>query len=239
MRRFCHSIVICSCLSNFLAVGNSNIPVESTPPVIVIGFVGGLVRSNDAVHGEVQLADRLRNDYLSAVWVSMFENRRGREAHQEILRLLDTGHDGTLSAEEKLQARIVIYGHSWGASETVNLARRLEKDGIPVLLTIQVDSVAKVGENDRLIPANVAEAVNFYQRNGLLHGRRQIRAADASRTQIVGNFQFDYRTKPVNCDGYPWYARLFMNPHIEIECDPRVWSQVESLIRAKLPQQRN
>jgi hypothetical protein len=28
-----------------------------------------------------------------------------------------------------------------------------------------------------------------------------------------------------------------MRSHIEIECDPRVWNQVESLIRSRLPQQ--
>ena len=47
-----------------------------------------------------------------------------------------------------------------------------------MLLTIQVDSISKRGENDALIPANVAEAINFYQPNGLLHGQAQIRAAD-------------------------------------------------------------
>jgi hypothetical protein len=26
-----------------------------------------------------------------------------------------------------------------------------------------------------------------------------------------------------------------MKPHIEIECDPRVWDRVESLIRSNLP----
>jgi hypothetical protein len=104
-----------------------------------------------------------------------------------------------------------------------------------VLLTIQVDSVGKLGKDDRFIPANVAQAANFYQLNGLLHGRRQILAVDPLRTQILGNFQFDYKTKPVNCDGYPWYAKIFMKPHIEIESDPAVWNQVESLIRSKLP----
>jgi len=28
---------------------------------------------------------------------------------------------------------------------------------------------------------------------------------------------------------------MFMSSHIKIECDPSVWKQVESLIRAKLP----
>jgi len=72
-------------------------------------------------------------------------------------------------------------------------------------------------------------------RNGLLHGRREILAADRSRTQILGNYQMDYKTKRVNCDGFPWYAQVFMTSHIAIECDPIVWNQVESLIRSKLP----
>jgi hypothetical protein len=98
-----------------------------------------------------------------------------------------------------------------------------------------VDSVQKPGENDEWIPANVAQAVNFYQRNGLLHGRAQIHAVDPSRTEILGNFRLDYKTTTVNCQGYPWYARMFMRPHIEIESDPNVWARVESLIRSKLP----
>jgi hypothetical protein len=203
--------------------------------LVVIGFVGGFVRHNDAIHREVQLAAHLRNDYPSGMEVRTFENRLGRQAHREILRLLDTDHDGTLSPREKLTARIVLYGHSWGASQAVKTARALQRDGIPVLLTIQVDSVSKPGANDRLIPANVAQAINFYQLDGLLHGQRKILAADPLRTSILGNFQLVYKTRPVNCDGYPWYAQMFMKPHIEIESDPDVWNRIESLIRSKLP----
>jgi hypothetical protein len=103
------------------------------------------------------------------------------------------------------------------------------------MLTVQVDSVRKFGEDDRMIPANVAQAINFYQLEGLLHGRAQILADDPSSTEILGNIQSDYRTNAVNLNGYPWYARLFMKPHIEIESDPGVWNRVETLIRSKLP----
>ncbi len=215
---------------------NSNHPVKRTLPAeaIVIGFVGGMVQHNNLIHSEVRLATHLQNEYSPAVQVRMFENRRGARAEREIRRLLDVDHDGGLSAGEKRNARIAIYGHSWGASETVALARALGKEGIPVLLTVQVDSIAKPGENDELIPANVARAANFYQGRGLLHGRRRIRAADGSNTQILGNFQFDYKLNSIDCPGYPWYARLLMKPHIEIESDPNVWRQVESLIRLNL-----
>lgn len=212
-------------------------PDAVATPVIVIGFVGGFVRHDDMVHSVVQVAAHLRRDYPSGVCVEVFENHRREKAYADIVRFVDTDRNGTLSAEEKRNARIILYGNSWGASAAVALARELERKGIPVLLTVQVDSVSKRGENDQVIPANVAEAANFYQLNGFLHGEPQIRAADPARTNIIGNFRFDYKATPIDCKHYPWYDRVFMKSHTEIECDPRVWAQVESLIHSRLPPQ--
>jgi hypothetical protein len=212
-------------------------PAVTTAPVIVIGFVGGFVRHDDMVHSAVQVGAHLRQDYPSGVYVEVIENHHREKAHAEIVRFVDTDRDGTLSVEEKRNARIILYGHSWGASETVMLARELEREGIPVLLTVQVDSVPKPGENDKVIPANVAEAANFYQLNGFLHGEPQIRAADPTRTHIIGNFRFEYKGNAIECRQYPWYDRVFMKAHTQIECDPKVWAQVESLIHSRLPLQ--
>jgi pimeloyl-ACP methyl ester carboxylesterase len=203
-------------------------------PVIIIGFVGGYVRHTDTVHSVVQVAARLRSELPSDAHIAVFENRRREQAHLDVLRILDAGRPGNPSEEEKKRARIILYGHSWGASETVALAQELARDGIPVLLTIQVDSVAKLGLNDGVIPANVSYAVNFYQSEGLLHGRSQIRAADPQKTIILGSFRFDYKTHPLACQEYPWYARMFMKAHTEIECDPGLWGRVESLIRTEV-----
>jgi|SRR5579871_598792 len=224
----------------FLSIFSCQAYAASEPDsgVIVIGFVGGRVHHDNVVHKEVQLAARLRSEYPTGMRAEIFENHQGRQALAAVLKLLDCDHNGTLSEAEKRAARIVLYGHSWGASEAVTLARSLQKDGVPVLLTIQVDSVSKLGEDDRLIPANVAQAVNFYQLDGLLHGQSKILAMDSARTKILGNFRFDYKTNPVRLDGFPWYAQLFMKPHIEIESDPQVWNQVESLIRSELPPAR-
>jgi hypothetical protein len=227
--------VLFSFCSIFASAQDNVLPhVVPNEPAIVIGFLGGRVAHTNAIHSEVQLAMHLQHDYPRDIQVRTFENRRGNQALREVLQLLDANHDGVLSSDEKRGARIAIYGHSWGASETVALARALDQQGIPVLLTVLVDSVRKVGENDEFIPANVAEAVNFYQRDGLLHGRSKIRAEDSSRTRILGNFKFRYKKRPVDCEGYPWYARLFMKPHIEIESDPVVWQRVESLIRSEI-----
>ena len=223
-----------------VAQGRPALPAAATAesgesPAIVLGFVGGFVKYNDFVHVEVQLADRLRKEYPKGTVVEIFENHSGNSAYKRILTLLDTNHDGARSLDEKRHARIILYGHSWGASEIVTLSRRLERDGIPVLLTVQVDSVRKTGEDDALIPANVAQAANFYQSEGLLRGEPEIRAADKTRTKIIGNFQFSYGEAPYSCAGYPWYARIFMKAHTQIECDPKVWGEVESLIRSSLP----
>ena len=205
------------------------------PPAIVIGFVGGFVKRGDAVHSPVQVAERLRKAYSSGVHVEVFENRHRDDAYRRILELLDAQHTGKPSEAEKRGAKIVIYGMSWGGSETVALARKLNDERIPVLLTVQVDSVAKLGQNDEVIPANVAEAANFYQTDGLLHGRAQIRAEEATRTRILGNFHYEYKAKSLSCSEYPWYDRLFTKYHTQIECDPEVWNRVETLIREKLP----
>jgi hypothetical protein len=209
--------------------------VDPTPPqVLVIGFLGGFIRSDNLIHSEVQLAARLRKAYPSGVDVETFKSYRGEAAEKKILSLLDTNHDQPLTSEEKSNARIIIYGDSWGGSEAITLARKLEKDGIPVVLTIQVDSASKIHQNDAIIPANVVKAVNFYQLNGRLHGQPDIRAADPTRTTIIGNFLFDYKESAYNCSGYPWYDRVFSKAHTEIECDPSVWNQVEALIRTEL-----
>ncbi|HWW98307.1 MAG TPA: hypothetical protein VNY74_11430 [Edaphobacter sp.] len=219
----------------------ATIPAAIRPPqpaLIVVGFAGGYVRRNSTVHGEVQLAEHLRNTYGSTIHAEIFENHHGREAHREILRLVGASagdaSTGAMTEAAKRAARIILYGHSWGASEAVAMARQLERDGVPVLLLVQVDGVPKLGEDDAVIPANVAQAVNFYQLDGLLHGRRRIRAADPAATTILGNFRLTYKDTGVACPGYPWYTRAFTKPHIEIENDPRVWNKVEALILSNL-----
>lgn len=214
--------------------GGAGNPLEPLRKLIVIGFMGGNVSAENTVHREAQLIERLQQGYSSTIHAAIFANRHGETALRTILDLLDKDRDGRLSADEKSAARIVIFGHSWGASETVSLSRRLNQLGIPVLLTVQVDSVQKKSENDQRIPPNVHEAINFYQSEGLLHGRSLIVASDPAKTTVLGNYQSSYRQNPVSCAGYPWYARAFMKRHIQIENDPAVWSKIEALILTKI-----
>ena len=148
-------LVLCFAFAAYAeADSRTGVPEATTAPVIVIGFVGGFVRHGDTIHSAVQVGRIFTggNIHQECMWRCWKIAGGGGSARAKILRLLDTDHDGKLSIEEKRNARIILYGHSWGAAAVVALARELDKEGIPVLLTVQVDSVSKPGGNDRIIP---------------------------------------------------------------------------------------
>ena len=207
---------------------------KPAPSYIVVGFVGGFVRHNNPHQGPVQLAQRIQRTFPNDTFIQVFENRHRKTAYNTILNLLDRNHDGVLSDEEKARARIVLYGHSWGGSAVVLLARELNRAGIPVLLTVQVDSVAKPWQTDAVIPQNVASAVNFYQPHGLIHGRPLITAAEPAKTQVLGNFRFDYRKDPVQCEGMSWFDRYITPSHMQSMCDIHLWTRIEDLVGQRL-----
>jgi hypothetical protein len=211
----------------------TNASSSARAPLIVIGFMGGRIHAGNLAHGEARLARDLDQQYPKTVHAMTFANHDAAHALRTLLSLLGTSQDGRPSEAEKASARIILFGHSWGGSETVHFARELNRRGIPVLLTVQVDSVEKSGEDDGSIPPNVREAINFYQSEGLLHGRRAIQAIDPKRTTILGSYKPSYKRTPVSCTGYSWFARTFMKPHIEMENDRALWSRIEALIVAR------
>jgi len=230
------AVVLCCGLALPAVAANGAIEAQPSSKInyILVGFAGGFVRHNNPHHGPVQLAQRLRREAPAGTYVEVFENRRRKRAYNTVLRLLDSNHDGNLSDDEKSQARVILFGHSWGASAVVLLARELDHAGIPVLLTVQVDSVAKPWQQDEVIPDNVAAAVNFYQSHGLIHGRSEIKAEDGTKTQILGNYRFDYRQHPVKCEATSWFDRTFTPSHMQSQCDPQIWNRVEDLVRERI-----
>ncbi|HXJ85798.1 MAG TPA: hypothetical protein VMS18_03210 [Candidatus Binatia bacterium] len=213
---------------------NAASAASHSPSYIMVGFVGGFVRHTNVRHGPVKVAHRLQKDSPRDTYVEVFENRHRKTALKSILRRLDADQDGILSEQEKAAAHIMLFGQSWGASAAVILARELDRIGIPVMLTVQVDSVRKPWQDDGIIPENVRAAVNFYQPHGIIHGRSEIKAADDSRTRILGNYRFDYQQTPVRCEGFSWFERHIIPDHMQSECDPHIWTQVENLMRERM-----
>jgi hypothetical protein len=209
-------------------------PTLAAPTLIVVGFVGGFVHSNDERHPEVQIARQLSGDKIAGLHAATYENRHRGKAFEQILHWLDTDGDGRLSVAEKRNARIVLFGHSWGGSAVIKVARDLSRQGIPVVMTIQVDSVNKIWGSDCIVPSNVGEALNFYQTRGLVHGCQTLLAADPSRTRILASNRLDYTSQPVGCESCSWVNRHFFKSHEAMDCDQNVWSQIENQIQAKI-----
>jgi hypothetical protein len=195
---------------------------------LVIGFLGGRQAWDNDVEGVRQLALKLRARNIDGVYIETAENRKRALALRLVKASLDHDNDGRLSDAERASARIIIYGQSFGGAAVIKFARDLERERIPVLLTVQIDSV---GKDDHMIPANVRAAANLYQREGLIRGEDEIRAADPQRTHILGNVRYRYRDKQVPLPPrLAWFKRALRSPHVKMNHDPEVWAEVEQLI---------
>ena len=215
------------------AKGNSETSA-SVRQAIIVCFLGGFVKADDTKHPEVWFARYLRDRYGPAVRVLVFGNREEQKAIRDMTRLVEP-------ATQKIspQPAIILYGHSWGGSQVLTFARDLGRQGIPVTLTIQIDSVHKLGQDGHTVPGNVAKAVNFYQTRGLTPGETHIVPADPARTTILGNFRMTYDHREINCDNYKWLSRVLNKPHHQIENDPRIWELIANLIDSELSLTRN
>ena len=194
---------------------------------LVIGFLGGWERWNDSHRGVRKLALQLRRE--GGVYAETISNHRQEVALDLIRAAFDWNRNGRLDPEERAGARIILYGQSMGGAAVVKVARRLQTLEIPVLLTVQVDSV---GRSDGVIPSNVIAAANLFQHDDPpIMGRESIRAADPSRTRILGNFQYRYWFKKVDTSDATWARKTLGGAHARMELDPEVWTHVEQLIR--------
>jgi hypothetical protein len=204
--------------------------------VLVIGIMGGREPWDQPDRSVRKLALELREADPGRIQVETIENRKRGLALKLIRNAFDRNRDGSLDERERASVRLVIYGQSFGGAAVVKLARQLEALDIPILLTVQVDSV---GRGDKVIPPNVARAANLYQRNGwFIRGEPEIVAEDPARTTIVGNFRFDYADKDIDISRVPWLKKAFRTAHTKMEYDPEVWALVEKLIAETLAEAR-
>jgi hypothetical protein len=183
---------------------------------LVVGFLGGRDAWDDETKGVRQLALELRR---RGFFAETFENR-SRAVALELVR-------------QARSSRLVLYGQSLGGAAVGHFARELEALAVPIELTVQIDSV---GRDDGTVPANVRNAANLFQTDGwFLDGEHPIRAADPSRTRILGNWRFDYKHPPgseISLADVPWWKLAFRIPHARMDRDPAVWNLARRLLEA-------
>jgi hypothetical protein len=194
---------------------------------LVIGFLGGFEPWNDPHRGIRKVALDLRSLAIPGLYVETIENHRRKLA----LKLIER----SMNADANHRIRVILYGQSWGGAAVVQTARDLQKLGIGVDLTIQVDSV---GRHDAIVPANVANAANIYQHDVLsIGGRQKIQAEDPSSTHILENVQLSYLLRPYSTLGRAdtsWVRRTLGGSHAKMEADGMVWEHVEQLILSSI-----
>jgi len=212
---------------------STSTPLEDNQ-TIILGFLGGRENWDDATRGVRQLAMKIDSMNLPDVHIETFENRKRDLAIELIHNSIDSNQDGYLDERERGTARLILYGHSLGGAAVVKLSHNLRALGIPVLLTVQIDSIG-FAYDDHIIPSNVRRAANLYQLDGwLLQGEDEIIPEDPDKTKIIANLKFDYKDKEVDMSGVPWERRLLSVPHSKMDADPEVWSAVEQLILSEI-----
>jgi pimeloyl-ACP methyl ester carboxylesterase len=209
--------------------------------VLVLGIVGGWERW-DAERIVRRAALKVREQNWQGVYAETVENHKMQLAWQLLNRALDWNKNGTLDDDEKKGARLIVYGQSLGGSAAMRFARELKELDIPVLLVVLVDSY---GGGDRVVPSNVAAAMNIYQRDHLvIRGEKKFVAEDPEKTTILGNHRVRYRgrgAREVNSNRYKeeaWHRRVFLGAHLKIEYDEVVNRLLQETILEHIPADR-
>jgi hypothetical protein len=206
---------------------------------LILGFLGGFERWDDESRGVRKLAIKIEAMKLPNVHIETLENRKHELAIGFIQKTFDRDQDGFLSDCERDSVRLILYGHSLGGAAVVEISQELKKMGVPILLTIQIDSVGFLSD-DHMIPSNVKRAGNLFQNDGwILRGENEIEPENPNKTKVVANIKFDYQDKNIDVSSLSWERRVFSIPHVKMEADPEVWATVEQMILSEIVDNRD
>jgi hypothetical protein len=153
--------------------------------IIYAGFVGALETSNHKHSGVVQIRDTLRGADFPDVCADSFMPISWTSGRDWILTHFPS-HTGVLTESELENApRIILVGHSTGGWAMLSVARDLRDKGIPVELTVQIDSV---GFTDYTIPKNVSTGAIFHAWDALMFmTTKHIHMEDPSHTKLIAD----------------------------------------------------
>lgn len=93
---------------------------------------------------------------------------------------------------------VILVGHSMGAEAAVSMAETLKSTGIPVALLVSFSPAYS-----RLVPANVAQAVNYYQSTSTIWanrlaasgGKSVVRNIDLAKDAAIDHFNMEKSPK--------------------------------------------
>lgn len=188
-------------------------------PVVIVGFTGGREGRDADRSGVVRLghsvADSAKDD--PNVTVRLYNNAEWPEAGRDILDIVQR------SGVPASAPLVVAYGHSLGGGSIGRLARMLEAEGVDIDLAVYIDAF---GVRNPRLPANIRQAVNFYQRTGLLRGlplrgKRKLIPEDPDATTLLGSYRM---TPDTPVFGWRWSLMqpLLYRQHHRLAHDARI-----------------
>jgi hypothetical protein len=163
-------------------------PIGQSSPsckIVYAGFVGALETAGRKGSGIVQIRDVLRGPEYSDVCAESFIPIAWNSGLNWILKHFPS-HAGALTPEELATVPgVILVGHSTGGWAMLTVARDLRDKGIPVALTVQIDSV---GVTDYTVPRNVKSSAIFHAWDVLMFmTTKSLRVEDPTYTKIVAN----------------------------------------------------
>ena len=203
-----------------------------SPRLVVVGFTGWLEPNGPPDSGIRVLTRRIDGMGDQGVAALLYGYGQWRQAAAEVLRLAHSWPD---SPGRLRQPLIVACGHSLGANAMGKFARLLGQSGLEVSLAVYIDAFS--AEKPR-VPANVACAINFYQRAGLfkgllVRGQSGLVAEAPDRTTLLGSYLLQPRDKPPQAKPRP-FRRLFFEQHYLLAHDARVQGFICQAVRILL-----
>lgn len=158
---------------------------EASCKIVYLGVVGALELANNSRSGVVQIREALSQPAYPDVCARTFSPYVWRSGLRYVLRHFPS-HPGLLTQQELERApKVILVGHSMGGWAIVSVARQLKSKGIPVELSIQVDSV---GITDQTLPNNVKAAAIFHARDILMFmTTKTLKAEEPAQTKLIAN----------------------------------------------------
>lgn len=158
--------------------------------IVYLGFVGAFESAQSRFSGVVQIRNLLRGPQFAEVCAKTYAPYQWAEGRDWILSQVAM-HEGMQGAGELGDPpKVVLVGHSMGGWAAMTVARELKARGIPVELTVQVDSV---GISDVTVPSNVKLAAIFHANDVLMPlTTKKLKLEDPSQTRVVANVRVEH-----------------------------------------------
>jgi len=155
--------------------------------VLVIGYVGGVGTVRIPPTVAVPILHHLKSLGYPGLCIRLVSPYCLGCGARWVKKHFSAGGKGPLTPRQiELGPKVISFGYSLGVPSELRAARVLERAGIPIELLVAVDSK---GFTKGIIPNNVRQAANFYERElfPLYFGKKDLRPEDPAKTNFMGN----------------------------------------------------